>query len=287
MNGIELKNVSYKYPLTDFFALKDINYTFEKGKFYGIIGPNSGGKTSLCNLVRGLIPHFYQGDLSGDVLIEGKDVRNWDSNLLSTKIGYIFQNPFTQISGVKDTVLEEIALGLENLGIEKNEMIERIIEVVKLLKIEDLIKKNPNNLSGGQRQRVAFASIIAMNNDILVIDEPTSQLDPESTSDVFEIIDMLKEQGKTIILVEHKVDLIAEYSDEVLVMNNGQIVDSGTPMEVFSNKALLELDVAMPQVALLGHDMNRLDKPFDYITITKSQAKEQIMKRMGCVNGRN
>jgi len=287
MNGIELKNVSYKYPLTDFFALKDINFTFEKGKFYGIIGPNSGGKTSLCNLVRGLIPHFYQGDLSGDVLIEGKDVRNWDSNLLSTKIGYIFQNPFTQISGVKDTVLEEIALGLENLGIEKNEMIERIIEVVKLLKIEDLIKKNPNNLSGGQRQRVAFASIIAMNNDILVIDEPTSQLDPESTSDVFEIIDMLKEQGKTILLVEHKVDLIGEYSDEVLVMNNGQIVDNGTPMEVFSNKALLELDVAMPQVALLSHDMNRLDQPFEYITITKSQAKEQIVKRMGCVNGSN
>lgn len=97
---------------------------------------------------------------------------------------------------MRETVLEEIALGLENLGVEKDEMIDRVIDVVKLLKIEDLIKKNPNNLSGGQRQRVAFASIIAMNNDILVIDEPTSQLDPETTSDVFEIINMLKAQGK-------------------------------------------------------------------------------------------
>lgn len=285
MKDIELKNVSYKYPLSDTLALNDINFTFEKGKFYGIIGSNSSGKTTLCNLVRGLIPHFYQGDLTGEILIEGKDVRVWESHLLSTRIGYIFQNPFTQISGVKETVFEEIALGLENLGFEKEEMIDKVIEVVKLLKIEDLIKKNPNNLSGGQRQRVAFGSIIAMNNDILVIDEPTSQLDPESTSDVFEIIDMLKEQGKTILLVEHKVDLIAEYSDEVLVMNKGQIVSSGTPAEVFSNKELLAMGAAIPQVSLLSHDMKRLNKPFDYIAITKSQAEEQIRKKMGCVNG--
>ncbi|AXN37710.1 energy-coupling factor ABC transporter ATP-binding protein [Peribacillus butanolivorans] len=281
MNDIELKNVSYKYPLSESFALKDFHFTFKKGKFYGIIGSNSGGKTTLCNLVRGLIPHFYQGDLSGEVLIEGTDVREWDSQLLSTKIGYIFQNPFTQISGVRETVLEEIALGLENLGVEKDEMIDRVIDVVKLLKIEDLIKKNPNNLSGGQRQRVAFASIIAMNNDILVIDEPTSQLDPETTSDVFEIINMLKAQGKTILLVEHKVDLIAEYSDEVIVMEKGQMVYNGSPSEVFSNKDLLSRGAAFPQVALLSHEMKMLDKPFDYITITKSQAKEQIMKRMG------
>ena len=147
MNVIELKNVSYKYPLSESFALKDFHFTFKKGKFYGIIVSNSGGKTTLCNLVRGmLIPHFYQGDLTGEVLIEGTDVREWDSQLLSTKIGYIFQNPFTQISGVKETVLEEIALGLENLGVEKDEMIDRVIDVVKLLKIEDLIKKNPDNL---------------------------------------------------------------------------------------------------------------------------------------------
>jgi energy-coupling factor transport system ATP-binding protein len=285
MKGIELKNVSYQYPLTEAFALKNIHYTFEKGKFYGIIGPNSSGKTTLCNLVRGLIPHFYDGELSGEVLIEGKDVREWDASQLSTKIGYIFQNPFTQISGVKDTVLEEIALGLENLGIDKEEMIDRVINVVKLLKIEDLIKKNPNNLSGGQRQRVAFASIIAMDNDILVIDEPTSQLDPESTADVFEIINMLKSQGKTILLVEHKVDLIAEYSDEVLVLENGQIAYSGAPSEVFSNLELMEMGAAIPQAALLSHDMKRLNKPFEYITITNEQAKEQIMKRMVSVNG--
>jgi energy-coupling factor transport system ATP-binding protein len=155
MNCITLENVSYKYPYTEDFALEDLNYQFEKGKFYGIIGANGSGKTTFCNLLRGMIPHFFNGDLSGDVLIEGKDVRSWDSNLLSTKIGYIFQNPFTQISGIKETVFEEIALGLENLGVEKEELIDRVVEVVKLLKLEKLIKKNPNNLSG-QKQRVAL-----------------------------------------------------------------------------------------------------------------------------------
>ncbi|MFK9092185.1 energy-coupling factor ABC transporter ATP-binding protein [Bacillus salipaludis] len=287
MDCIEFKNVSYQYPLSEAFALKNLTYTVEKGKVYGVIGPNGGGKTTLCNLVRGLIPHFYDGELSGECMIDGKDVREWDSAMLSTKIGYIFQNPFTQISGIKETVFEEIALGLENLGVEKDEMIERVIEVLKLLKIEDLMKKNPNNLSGGQRQRVAFASIIAMQNDILVIDEPTSQLDPESTADIFAIIHMLKEQGRTILLVEHKIDLIAEYSDEVLVLDKGELVFSGQATDVLSNRGLLERGVSIPQVAMLGLDMQRAGKPFDRIPITKDQAREHIIKMMGWADGGN
>lgn len=281
MNCITLENVSYKYPYTEDFALEDLNYQFEKGKFYGIIGANGSGKTTFCNLLRGMIPHFFNGDLSGDVLIEGKDVRSWDSNLLSTKIGYIFQNPFTQISGIKETVFEEIALGLENLGVEKEELIDRVVEVVKLLKLEKLIKKNPNNLSGGQKQRVAFASIIAMNNDILVIDEPTSQLDPESTAEIFKFINLLKEQGKTIFLVEHKVDLIAEYADEIIVLNNGKIALSSSTTDVLSNLDLLQMGVMLPQAAMLSYDIQKVNKAFDTISITKSQVKEQIMKGVG------
>lgn len=281
MNCISLKNVSYKYPYTEEFALQELNYAFETGKCYGIIGANGSGKTTFCNLLRGMIPHFFEGDLTGDVLIEGTDVRSWDSNILSTKIGYIFQNPFTQISGIKDTVFEEIALGLENLGVEKEELIDRVIEVVKLLKLEQLIKKNPNNLSGGQKQRVAFASIIAMNNDILVIDEPTSQLDPESSAEIFSIINLLKEQGKTIFLVEHKVDLIAEYADEVIVLKDGRIALSGSALDVLSNVDLLQLGVMLPQAAMLSYDMQEANKPFDTIAITKSQVIDQIKQRVG------
>lgn len=217
MAYIELKDVTYTYPLVK-SALKNITASFEKGKFYGIIGENAGGKTTLCNLIRGLIPHFYKGKLKGEVTIDGQDLRELDIDILATQIGYIFQNPFTQISGVKKSVFEEIALGMENLGIPKQEIIERVFEIAKVLNIENLLQNNPNALSGGQRQKVAFASIIAMDSDTFVIDEPTSQLDPDGTAGIFEIIHTLKEQGKTIILVEHKIDLLAEYADEILVL---------------------------------------------------------------------
>ena len=169
MAYIELKDVTYTYPLVKEPALKNITASFEKGKFYGIIGENAGGKTTLCNLIRGLIPHFYKGKLKGEVTIDGQDLRELDIDILATQIGYIFQNPFTQISGVKKSVFEEIALGMENLGIPKQEIIERVFEIAKVLNIENLLQNNPNALSGGQRQKVAFASIIAMDSDTFVI----------------------------------------------------------------------------------------------------------------------
>lgn len=278
MSLIEFKNVSYKYPLSKNYAIKDFSYSFEKGRFYGIIGQNGGGKTTLCNMIRGLIPHFYQGELAGEVIIDGVEVKSADIDALSTKIGYIFQNPFTQISGVKETVFEEIAMGLENLGVPKGEMIDRVCSVIKLLKIENLMKNNPNKLSGGQRQKVAFASIIVMESDVFVIDEPTSQLDPVGTADVFDIIHMLKEKGKTIILVEHKSDLVAEYADQVLVLNEGKLVRSGLAREVFSDKSIMEKGAIIPPVALLGLELRELGYSLDYIPITRSQAKEQILK---------
>ena len=278
---IELKNVTYNYPLTKRPSLDSVNCHFEEGKVYGIIGENASGKTTLCNLVRGLIPFFYNGELEGEVLIDGKDVREWDEAELSVKIGYVFQNPFTQISGVKDTVFEEVGIGIENLGMPKEEMIQKIIEVCRLLKIEELIQKNPLELSGGQCQRVSFASIIAMDSKIIVIDEPTSQLDPEGTKDVFEIIQLLKAAHKTIILVEHKVDLIAKYCDEVVVMSKGTVVMQGSTHEVLSSDRLFEYGAPIPQAAILGHRMTEAGKRLDRIPITNEEAVELIRKRGG------
>lgn len=277
---IELKNVNYNYPLTKIPSLKDVNCSFEEGRVYGIIGENASGKTTLCNLIRGLIPFFYNGDLSGEVLVDGRDVRQWNDADLAVMIGYVFQNPFTQISGVKDTVFEEVGIGLENLGIEKEQMIERIKNVCSLLKIEHLIEKNPQELSGGQCQRVSFASIIAMNCRVMVIDEPTSQLDPEGTRDVFEIISLLKKANKTIILVEHKVDLIAQYCDEVLVMKDGKVVLQGPAKEILSDERLIELGAPIPQAARFGHMMKAVGKPLAEIPITNTEAVELVRRRM-------
>jgi energy-coupling factor transport system ATP-binding protein len=276
---IELRNITYKYPLTEIPALKNITVSFEEGKFYGLIGENGSGKTTLCNLMRGLIPHFYNGTLEGDALIFGKDIRTHSADDLAIEIGYVFQNPFNQISGIKETVFEEIAMGLENLGIQKKEIIEKVINVCELLKIEDLIKSNPNELSGGQRQRVAFASILVMDNKLLVIDEPTSQLDPQGTEDIFEIISMLKKTGKTIVLVEHKIDLIAHYCDIVLVLKKGEMVCMGETNIVLSDELLLEKGIEIPEAAMFGHEMARAGKSLNSIPITVPQAVKLVNDR--------
>lgn len=276
MAKIELRDVSYKYPLTKHYALKHINYEFETGKFYGVIGENGGGKTTLCNLIRGLIPHFYKGKLKGDVIVDGIDIRDWDMGELSARIGYVFQNPFTQISGIKKTVFEEVALGLENLGVPKEEIIDRVTDVCKMLEIEDLIEKNPNELSGGQRQRVAFASIISMDAEMLVIDEPTSQLDPSGTEKVFSIIETLKHTNKTILLVEHKVDLIASYCDEILVLHEGEIAFSGKTYDVLSNPEIMDRGAMIPQSAIFGNAMKSAGKPLRKIPITVDSAVELV-----------
>lgn len=281
----ELKNINYKYPLTDDYALQNINFTFEEGKFYGLIGENGGGKTTLCNLIRGLIPHFYSGELEGTATVFGTDIKEHNVEELAVKIGYVFQNPFNQMSGIKSTVFEEVAMGLENLGVEKSEIIRKVEEVCRLLGIEELMTKNPNELSGGQRQRVAFASIIVMDNEMLVIDEPTSQLDPQGTENVFEIIRKLKEAGKTIVLVEHKIDLIAQYCDEIIVMERGQIVCSGETKDILSRMELLDYGAQIPQVAIWGHEMKLAGRELSEIPITVEQAIRLAEERRGNYNG--
>lgn len=279
MNSIELRHICYQYPLTKHRALDDITFSFEQGKFYGVIGPNGGGKSTLCSLIKGLIPDFYLGELTGTVTIEGRPVSEWDKSELCAKVGYIFQNPFTQISGIRDTVLEEIVIGLENLGVEKREMLRRASAVAEQVGIYDLLDRNPNELSGGQRQRVAFASILALNADIYVIDEPTSQLDPQGTENIFAIIRSLKEQKKTIVLVEHKIELMAEYADEILVIDGGKIVRSGPTREVLSDYALTQRQVALPQTVLFGHAMAQAGRPLRALPITLDEAETYVRER--------
>lgn len=285
MDRIELKHVTFSYTLAENKALDDVSFTFEKGRFYGVIGENGGGKTTLCNLLRGLIPNFFKGDLSGQVLYDGTDMKDLDVDALSVDIGYVFQNPFTQISGVKKTVFEEVALGLENLGVPPEEIVKRVIDVLKLIEIEHLALNNPTELSGGQRQRVAFASIIVMDPDILVIDEPTSQLDPEGSRRIFDIIETLKKRNKTIVLVEHKINMIAMYCDEVLVMKDGKLVRSGSAQEVLSDVSLPSLGVKLPEAAQLAYDLADKGMPLQGIPITDEACCRMIQERWGIHGG--
>ena len=279
MDYLKLENVNYKYPLEEKNTLQNINIEIKKGEFWAVIGKNGSGKTTLCNILRRFVPDFYKGELTGKITLEGKELKDYSQKEIVQKIGFVFQNPFTQISGVKNTVFEEIAYGLENLGIERETIISEVEKILKLLEIEKLRDKNPYNLSGGQKQRVALASIIAMNPDILVIDEPTSQLDPKGTEDIFKIINLMANEGKTIILVEHKLELIAEYAENILVLDEGKIILSGKASEVLNNKILLEKEIGMTQYSMLAYELEKSGKvEFEEIPITKEKIVELLKK---------
>ena len=279
MDYLKLENVNYKYPLEEKNTLKNINIEIKKGEFWAVIGKNGSGKTTLCNILRRFVPDFYKGELTGKITLEGKELKDYSQKEIVQKIGFVFQNPFTQISGVKNTVFEEIAYGLENLGIEREIIISEVEKILKLLEIEKLRDKNPYNLSGGQKQRVALASIIAMNPDILVIDEPTSQLDPKGTEDIFKIINLMANEGKTIILVEHKLELIAEYAENILVLDEGEIILSGKASEVLNNKILLEKEIGMTQYSMLAYELEKSGKvELEEIPITKEKTVELLKK---------
>ena len=279
MDYLKLENVNYKYPLEEKNTLQNINIEIKKGEFWAVIGKNGSGKTTLCNILRRFVPDFYKGELTGKITLEGKELKDYSQKEIVQKIGFVFQNPFTQISGVKNTVFEEIAYGLENLGIERETIISEVEKILKLLEIEKLRDKNPYNLSGGQKQRVALASIIAMNPDILVIDEPTSQLDPKGTEDIFKIINLMANEGKTIILVEHKLELIAEYAENILVLDEGEIILSGKASEVLNNKILLEKEIGMTQYSILAYELEKARKiELEGIPITKEKTVELLKK---------
>ena len=277
----KLEDISYKYPLTEENILKNITIGIEKGEFWAVIGKNGSGKTTLCNVLRRFAPDFYKGELTGRIILENKELKDYTVKEIVQKIGFVFQNPFTQISGVKETVFEEIAFGLENLGLEANYIKNKVEETLELLHIKELRHKNPYELSGGQGQKVALASIIAMEPEILIIDEPTSQLDPQGTEEIFKIINMLAEKRKTIILVEHKIELIGEYAEKVIVLDEGEIILKGDTKDVLKNKLLLEKEIGMPQYAMLAYELseNMPDKiKFEEIPITKETTLRELKK---------
>ncbi|KPL83855.1 hypothetical protein SE15_01025 [Thermanaerothrix daxensis] len=245
MAVIEIQNLTYTYPATSHPALREVSLTVEAGEFVAIIGPNGAGKSTLCYTLAGFIPHFFKGELQGEVRVAGQDIRRVRLEDWVLKVGLVFQNPFNQISGAKFTVYEEIAFGLENIGVPREEMKRRVEEVMALTGIEDLADRSPYALSGGQQQRVALASILVMQPEVLVLDEPTSQLDPIGTREVFQVIRRLAHQGVTIIMAEHKVEWIAEYADRVIALAEGRVIGTGTPADVLTDPRLPDYGIGI------------------------------------------
>ena len=237
---VQLKNVTYRYPTTEKPALRDVNLEVEEGEFVAVIGPNGAGKSTLCYTIAGFVPHFFKGEMAGAVEVAGRDLSTSTLNDWVLTVGLAFQNPFNQISGAKYTVFEEIAFGLENMGVPREEMKERVQAAMGLTGISDLAERSPYSLSGGQQQRVALTSILVMQPKVIVLDEPTSQMDPIGTREVFAVVRSLAERGMTVIMAEHKVEWIAQFADRAVALHEGQVLLDGKPAEVLSSDLLPE-----------------------------------------------
>jgi energy-coupling factor transport system ATP-binding protein len=277
MKKIIVKNLKYRYPLTEELALNDISFEIEEGEFIGVVGQNGAGKSTICQALVGLVPHFYKGAYGGKVLVDNIEVGERDVDTLSLKVGIVFQNPFTQVTGSKLTVYEEIAFGLENLGLPQEEMRKRIDYSLRLLDIYKYKDRNPFDLSGGQMQRIAIASIIAMKPEIIVLDEPTSQLDPQGSEEVFRAIQNLSNEGITVIMVEHKIEKIAKYSDRVMLLNKGKLISFDKPEIIFSRDDLEDFGVSAPAFTRICRGLGIKDKNTGLYPITIDEAYDLVV----------
>ena len=246
--AILVEELSYRYPEQQELALDRISFSVRPGEFIGVIGPNRAGKSTLCQALVGLVPHFYKGAIGGRVMTAGIDVHHSSVAEVSRRVGLVFQNPFTQISGAKLTVREEVAFGLEQAGVPREEMVRRVDRVLALLGLQQVREQSPFALSGGQMQRLAIASVLAMQPSILILDEPTSQLDPQGTREVFAAVSSLCDRGITVVMAEHKLELLAERADRLLALQEGRVLAYGAPGTVLSQEEVLACGVGEPAV---------------------------------------
>ncbi|MBD3213743.1 MAG: ATP-binding cassette domain-containing protein [Candidatus Lokiarchaeota archaeon] len=275
---IQFHNFYFRYKGNEVYALNDVNLKIKENKFILLAGETGSGKTSLIRCMNGLIPQFYSGYYKGWVEVNGIDTTNTSIADLSTFVGIVFQNPENQL--VSMNVEHEIAFGLENLGIPKDQIKQKIDEVVQLTGIENILNKAPFEISGGEQQRVALASILALNPKILILDEPTSNLDPFFASKILTLLQKIhQERDITIIISEHRLDLLISIVDEIILMNKGKIIEHGEKDEVINNTNFEQLKINKPFIHSLFTNL-KSEKLFDgNIPFNLSEAA-RIIKRL-------
>jgi energy-coupling factor transporter ATPase len=271
MTIIETEKLTYQYPGTTKPSIRDVSIRIEEGEFVILTGPSGCGKTTLCRCFNGLIPHFYSGELKGKITVAGLNVLEHPTYELAKHVGFVFQNPENQLFAL--SVEKDVAFGLENLGIPRDEIRKRVDWALEITEIYDLKERAPHELSGGQQQRVAIASVLAMQPEVIVLDEPTSFLDPLSAKKIFQVINRLnKELNITVILVEHRLDLAANYSNHIIIMNNGQVVLDGEPHEILSSEEARLIGVGVPKATRLWQVLHENKVNLNETPITSEEA---------------
>ncbi len=281
---IETKNLSFIYREEDMESgeikeekvLKDINIEIEKGSFTAVLGHNGSGKSTLAKHFNAiLLPS------GGKVYVKGMDTAD-ENNIFNIRqsAGMVFQNPDNQM--VAALVEDEVAFAPENLGVEPKEIRRRVDECLEIVNMTKYAQSSPSKLSGGQKQRVAIASVLAMNPEILILDEPTAMLDPKGRSEVIKTIKMLNEEKDiTVVLITHYMDEAAQ-ADRTVVIDDGEIVLDGTPKEVFKNvEKLKSLGLDVPQVTELAYELRKMGIEFSDDVLTVDECFDEIIRILG------
>ena len=275
---ISVKNLGFVYQGGKTAALDGINIEIPDGDFVGITGTSGAGKTTFTFALNGIIPQKIKGDFYGAVTVDGVDTAEHPAEEFARKVGQVFQDIDSQM--VASVVEDEILFGLENFGVPHEEIGQRVDKVLKELGIEDLRDREISSLSGGQKQKVAIASMLALEPEVIVLDEPTGELDPESSREIFKILTALnREKGITVIIVEQKIMLLCEYVKHMMVLDKGKIAFYGTPGDMASSiDTFKNLGINVPRVTELSASLIS-EKIYDgEVTLTVDDAEKMVRR---------
>lgn len=273
---IQISKLNFQYEDSKEFALQDIDLQINKGDFVGIIGNSGAGKTTLTRAINGMVPHHFRGDFYGEVMVKGVDTISVRPEELSEFAGSVFQDVDAQM--VTSIVEDEILFGLENFRIPKKEIEDRLAWALKTVGIESLRYRNIDSLSGGQKQKVAIAAIVALKPEILVLDEPTGELDPVSSRQIFALLKELNETlGTTIVIIEQKVMLLCEFANRLLVMEKGKILYDDRTREVLKySEELLHTGINVPRIVTLSEELSRKGYQHRRVPLNLTEAQEMM-----------
>ena len=274
---IRFNNFSFRYNSRDDKILEDINLSIKSNEITVLAGPTGCGKSTLLRAIVGLIPNMYEGEYTGDVIVDGIKIRDAEIKEIAKRVGFVFQNPENQI--FMFSVERDIAFGLENLGLEQEIIKKRISKIMKTLNITHLAKKAPHELSDGQKQRTALAGVLAMEPKILILDEPTSLLDPKTAMEFMELINKLcKEEGMSIIIVEHRLDLVLKYANKLIVLSEGKVISDDTPENVLDYKKDIIPELSVPFSTKLYRELAKNQMKFTKPVTGVEDMIREVMK---------
>ena len=277
MRALEMRDVSFKYKGSKEPALQGVSLEVEKGEFVTLLGCNGSGKSTVCLLANGLIPHALPGDLGGEVRIFGEEVRQRSVAEFSTKVGIVFQEPESQLFCM--SVEEEVAFGPENLAVPRDEIRERVEWALDLVGMKGYNDRSPFSLSGGQKQRVAIAAALSMRPDMLVLDEPAYALDPVGRLELYSVLKELKHKyGMTVVLAERDAEEAAAFSDRLVLMDDGKIIEAGPPRLILRDPARLRaIGVLPPQVSEIASILNNRLGAARFSFLSTQEAEQVIL----------